>query len=118
VETAAPLAAALAAGAPVRIERRPSFVDGIGSSTVMEEMWPLVRGLLAGSLTVSLEQVAAAIRRLAASARVVAEGAGAASVAAALADGAPEGRIVCVVSGGHIDAKVLAEILRGATPQA
>ena len=43
VETAAPLAAALAAGAPTRIERRASFVDGIGSSSVLEEMWPLAQ---------------------------------------------------------------------------
>jgi threonine dehydratase len=115
-DTAAPLAAAFAAGAPVRVERRPSFVDGIGSSTVMEEMWPLASGLLAGSLTVSLEEIADAIRRLAASARVVAEGAGAAPVAAALGAKAPEGRIVCVVSGGVIDASVFAEILSASTP--
>jgi len=112
VETAAPLAAALAAGAPTRIERRASFVDGIGSSSVLEEMWPLASGLLDGSRTVSLEAVAAAIRRLAGSARVVAEGAGAAPVAAALAENAPEGKIACVVSGGVIDAVVLASILR------
>jgi len=112
VETAAPLAAALAAGAPTRIERRASFVDGIGSSSVLEEMWPLASGLLDSSRTVSLEAVAAAIRRLAASARVVAEGAGAAPVAAALAHDAPEGKIACVVSGGVIDVAVLASILR------
>jgi len=112
VETAAPLAAALAAGEPTRIERRASFVDGIGSSAVLEEMWPLASGLLDGSRTVSLEAVAAAIRRLAGSARVVAEGAGAAPVAAALAENAPEGKIACVVSGGVIDAVVLASILR------
>jgi len=115
-DTAAPLYAAFAAGAPVRVERRPSFVDGIGSSAVMEEMWPLASRLLAGSVTVSLGEIADAIRRLAASARVIAEGAGAAPVAAALGENAPAGKIVCVVSGGVIDAAALAEILRGATP--
>jgi threonine dehydratase len=115
-ETAAPLAAAFSAGAPVRVERTPSFVDGIGSSTVLEEMWALASRLLAGSLTVSLEEIADAIRRLAASTRVVAEGAGAASVAAAIGRRAPRGRIACVVSGGHIDLAVLAAILRGAIP--
>jgi threonine dehydratase len=118
VDTAAPLAGAFAAGAPVRVERKASFVDGIGSTTVMEEMWPLASRLLAGSLTATLGEIEAAIRRLAASARVVAEGAGAAPVAAALGEKAPEGKIVCVVSGGVIDAKVLAGILRGAAPAA
>jgi threonine dehydratase len=111
VETAAPLVAAFAAGAPVSVERRPSFVDGIGSSAVLEEMWTLARGLLAGAMAVPLDEVAAAIRRLASSARVIAEGAGAAAVAAALGPHAPRGRIACVVSGGHIDAAVLAKIL-------
>ena len=43
VEGAAPLAAALEAGHPVAIERHPSFVDGIGSGTVLPAMWPLYR---------------------------------------------------------------------------
>jgi threonine dehydratase len=116
VETAAPLTAALAAGGPVHVDRRPSFVDGIGSSIVLEEMWPMARALLSASRAVSLDAIAEAIRRLAGSAHVVSEGAGAAAVAAALSDGAPEGRVVCVVSGGHIDAGVLARILRGETP--
>jgi threonine dehydratase len=116
VETAAPLTAAFAAGSPVRVERRASFVDGIGSSAVMDEIWPLAKSLLAGSRAVSLEAVASAIRRLAATVRIAAEGAGAAPVAAATRDDAPDGKLVCVVSGGVIDAHVFAEILRGATP--
>jgi threonine dehydratase len=116
VETAAPLAAALAAGQPVRVDYRPSFVDGIGGRFVLEEMWPLARGLLAGSLVVSLEQVAGAIRLLVERNRVIAEGAGAASVAAALAGGAGAGRVVCVVSGGNIDPEKLAVILEGRIP--
>jgi threonine dehydratase len=116
VETAAPLAAAFVAATPVRVERRASFVDGIGSTVVLDGMWTLARGLLSGSITVSLDAIADAIRRLAGSARVMAEGAGAASLAAALGPDAPEGPIACLVSGGHIDLAVLAEILRGATP--
>jgi threonine dehydratase len=116
VETAAPLAASLAAGAPTTIAHRPGFVDGIGGKGLLPEMWPMVRDLLAGSLVVSLEQVAAAIRLLAGRARVVAEGAGAAALAAALGGGAGRGKVVCVVSGGNIDAAVLSRILSGATP--
>ena len=116
VETAAPLAASLAAGEPRSIDRQPSFVDGIGGSSVLEPMWPRVRELLSGSLVVGLSRVAEAIRLLALRNRVVAEGAGAASVAAALDGGAGTGKIVCVVSGGNLDAATLARILAGEVP--
>ena len=112
VETATPLTAALEAKRPVQVERTPSFVDGIGGKGVLPEMWPLVSGLLAGSAVVSLDEVRGAIRALSTRAHVVAEGAGAASVAAALKGLGGGGKVVCVVSGGNIDATVLAEILR------
>lgn len=116
VETSAALRGALHAGRPVQVPYTPSFVDGIGSRCVLPEMWQLARTLLDDSRVVSLEQVADAIRLLATRARVIAEGAGAAAVAAALAaDGAP-GRTVCVVSGGNIDALKVAAILAGETP--
>ncbi|HEV8253355.1 MAG TPA: pyridoxal-phosphate dependent enzyme [Vicinamibacteria bacterium] len=116
VETAAPLHAALQAGGPTPIDYRPSFVDGIGGKGVLAEMWPLAQRLLAGSLVVSLDAVAGAIRMLAERARVVAEGAGAAPVAAALSGGAGAGKVVCVVSGGNIDPAKLAIILQGEVP--
>jgi threonine dehydratase len=116
VETAAPLHAALQAGAPAPIEYRPSFVDGIGGKGVLAEMWPLARRLLDGSLVVSLPAVASAIRTLAERNRVVAEGAGAAPVAAALSGRAGGGKVVCVVSGGNIDLATLALILQGGVP--
>jgi threonine dehydratase len=115
VETAAPLAASLRAGAPQRIEYRASFVDGIGAPFVLEEMWPLARTLLAGSLVVSLEQIASAIRLLAGRVRIIAEGAGAASVAAGLA-GEKGRKVVCVVSGGNLEPAKLATILSGGIP--
>lgn len=111
VETAAPLAASLRAGEPVTIEYAPSFVDGIGGAGLLPEMWNMVSSLLDRSLVVSLDEVRAAIRMLALRARVIAEGAGAASVAAALSGSAGGGKVVCVVSGGNIDLETLAEIL-------
>jgi threonine dehydratase len=111
VETAAPLAASLAAGSAQTIRRVPSFVDGIGGVSVTPEMWPLAQRLLDDSLVVSLDDIEAAIRLLVERNCVVAEGAGAASVAAALAGKAGKGKVVCVVSGGNIDAAKLAEIL-------
>ncbi len=116
VETAAPLAASLAAGSPQSIDYAPSFVDGIGGRAVLEEMWPLASYLLAGSLVVSLAEVASALRLLAERNRVIAEGAGAAPVAAALTGKAGRSRVVCVVSGGNIDAGKLAQILKGEVP--
>ncbi len=116
VETAAPFSASLAAGSPQNITYTPSFVDGIGSGGVLAEMWPLVSQLLDGSLVVSLAEVAAAIRLLIERNHVVAEGAGATSVAAALAGKAGGGKVVCVVSGGNIDTEKLVKILKGELP--
>jgi threonine dehydratase len=117
VETAAPFSASLSAGKPVPVEYTPSFVDGIGSKGMLPEMWPLAKTVLAGSLVVSVAETAAAVRLLSERNRVVAEGAGATSVAAAL-KGVPASprKIVCVVSGGNIDAAKLATILTGGIP--
>ena len=116
VDTAAPLAASFAAGAPVRIPYRPSFVDGIGAPFVLDDMWPRASTLLDGALVSSVEEIAAAVRLLAERVRVVAEGAGAAGLAAALAGRGGGGKVVCVISGGNLDAAKLARILLGEVP--
>ncbi len=111
VETAAPLKASLAAGAAQTVPYTPSFVDGIGGRSVLEEMWPVVKDLIDESLVVSLQQVAAALKVLIERNRVIAEGAGAASVAAALSGQAGGGKVVCVVSGGNIDWDKLVKVI-------
>ena len=116
VSTAAPLAASLAKGAPTEIAHTRTFVDGIGGPRVFPEMFALAKQLLDGALVSSLEEIARAIRVLAERNRVVAEGAGAAGVAAAMAGKAGRGKIVCVVSGGNIDSATLATILSGGLP--
>jgi threonine dehydratase len=78
-------------------------------------MWARAQVALDGACSVSLEETAAAVRLLAERARVVAEGAGALALAAALHHGWDE-QVVCIVSGGNIDAGKLAQILRGETP--
>ena len=113
VEGSAPLAPSLAAGAPQSITYTPSFVDGIGSSSVLPDMWPLVRRLLAGSIVVSLADVSAALKLMAERNRVIAEGAGAASLAAALSGQAGHGRLVCIISGGNIDLSKFCAIISG-----
>jgi threonine dehydratase len=116
VDTAAPLSAAFAAGAPVRISYTPSFIDGMGGPVVLPEMWARVRRLLDGSLVTTVPEVAAALRLVAERNHVIAEGAGAAPVAAALAGRAGHGKVVCVVSGGHIDTARVVTILQGGVP--
>lgn len=113
VEHAAPLAAAMANGGPTDIDYQPSFVDGIGSGRVLDDMWPRVSEVLDGSLVSTVEQVVEAVRVLAVHNNVIAEGAGAAPVAAAMAGHAGTGKIVCIVSGGNIDAAKLSAILAG-----
>ncbi len=115
-ETGAPVSASLAAGRPVQVDYTPSFVDGAGSKALLPQMWERARPLLAGAFSPSLDETAAAVRLLAERARVVAEGAGALAVAAAVSGRAGTGRIVCVVSGGNIDSSRLATILEGRTP--
>ena len=115
-ETGAPLTASFATGAPVEVDYRPSFVDGAGSKALLAPMWERAQRLVSAATAVPLRDVADAVALLATRARVVAEGAGALPVAAALAGHGGTGRVVCVVSGGNIDAERLAEILRGGVP--
>ncbi|WP_411277001.1 threonine/serine dehydratase [Gaiella sp.] len=115
-ETGAPFAASLAEGKPVGVDYRASFVDGAGGKALLPAMWEKALPLVSGGVTLTLEETAGAIRLLADRASVVAEGAGALSVAAALSGRADTGRIVCIVSGGNIDATRLAAILGGHMP--
>jgi threonine dehydratase len=116
VETAAPLAPSLVAGEPVEVEHGRSFVDGMGGPRVFPEMFELVRQLVEGSIVLGVEEIANAVRLLADRSRIVAEGAGAAPLAAALTGRAGRGKVVCVVSGGNIDSEALRTILAGETP--
>lgn len=105
--TAAPLARSLAAGRASRVDEwTASFVDGAGGRSVLESMWPRLRHAVAASIVVGLPEVARAMALVAEHARVIAEGAAACAVAAALSpEIAAKGhtRVVAVVSGGNID---------------
>jgi len=116
VITAAPLSQSLAAGRPMEIKRIPSFVDGIGGGNVAEDIWTLAKPLLTSSIVVELAEVTVAIKLLLERHRVVAEGAGASSLAAALTGKAGKGKTVCVISGGNIDISNLNTILEGKVP--
>lgn len=114
--SAHPLTSAFAAGTPVQTPHEPGFVSGVGFGSVLPEMWPLARAMIDEVITVSLTQVAQAIKLLAENNRIVAEGAGAISVAAALSAGYAEAKVCAVISGGNIDSEILAAILKGDVP--
>jgi threonine dehydratase len=113
VATAAPLAASLAAGAPVEIDYQPSWVDGIGAKAVFPQMFERAKKLIDGAFVANLPSIANALRLLVQHNHIVAEGAGACSVACALSGYATSGKIVCIISGGNIDPAKLARILTG-----
>jgi threonine dehydratase len=117
-ETAAAVAASLAAGTPTAVEYVPSFVDGSGSRELIPKVWAHASELLEDGFAIPLADVEAAVRTLAERTRVIAEGAGALSVAAAMTGRVPNAKkVVCIVSGGNIDFGVLTRILRGEKAQ-
>ena len=118
-QTAAPLAQSFAAGCASRFEAwQPSFVDGAGGRSVLETMWPLLRDFVDDSIVVSLDQVARAMGAVAERNHVIAEGAAACAVAAAISPAfAARGhrKVVAIVSGGNVDLTRFAELV-GACP--
>jgi threonine dehydratase len=111
-ETAAPYARSLQLGKPAAFEEwTASFVDGCGGKSVFPRMWERLKNLVDGSIVVTLDETRRAMRVLAEKARVIAEGAGAVSVAAALSGKAGDGPFVCVVSGGNIDLKTYCDAI-------
>lgn len=103
-ETAAPTAASFSAGTAQEFkEWKASFVDGAGGQSVFPRMWERMKPVIDGAIVVSLQETKDAMRMLAEKARIVAEGAGCLSLAAALTGKAGQGPIVAVVSGGNID---------------
>jgi threonine dehydratase len=117
-EAGTPVAAAFANDGPIAVPfDSGTFITGMGSGHMLPSMWPLVRRLLDGAVQTSVAETAAAIRLLAERHHLIAEGAGAAPVAAALGAGDTDGPIVCIVSGGHLGSRYLIEILQGKTPR-
>jgi len=114
--SAHPLQSAFEAGVPTPTSHDAGFVSGVGYGSVLPEMWPLLRSMIDAVVTVSLAQVTQTIKLLAENNRIIAEGAGALSVAAALAGRYSPSKVCAVVSGGNIDAEVFAAILQGRMP--
>jgi threonine dehydratase len=115
-DAGAPLAASHSAGKPTGVTFRRSFVDGIGGPQVFPEMFERAREMIDGALVAAVAEVADAVRILVERGRIIAEGAGASSLACALSGGAGSGRIVCIISGGNIDENPLQASLNGRVP--
>src|SRR4029079_8138366 len=92
-------------------EWQASFVDGAGGQSVFPRMWERMKPLVDGAIVVTLEETKRAMRLMAEKTRVIAEGAGALPLAAALTGEAGQGPIVAIVSGGNVDLKTFCEIL-------
>lgn len=110
-DAAAPVTAAFKEGRPVPVAVKPSFISGAGAPSVLKEMWPLVSELVDGTAVSPVAEVADAVRLLFEHNHVVAEGAGAIAVAAALSGEGGTGTTVCVVTGGNIDRSIFSQIL-------
>lgn len=116
-EHGCPLSLSRDAGTPVRTSLSPSFVKSIGSTTVFDEIFTFAQEIVDLVSVVSLDSIAEAIRILASRNKIVAEGAGAASVSAALSEKSLTGKtVVCLISGGNIDTGDYVQILEGKTP--
>jgi threonine dehydratase len=112
-ETASPAAASFAAGSPQEFKAwKASFVDGAGGRSMFPRMWERLAPLLEGSIVVTLEETRAAMRLLAEKSRVVAEGAAAVAVAAAVKRNDASGPVIAIVSGGNVDLSKFCELIR------
>jgi threonine dehydratase len=111
-ETAAPLARSFEAGSPQKFpDWKASWVDGCGGKSVFPRMWALAQHVLEGSVVCSLEEIRRAMKLVAERNHVIAEGAGACAVAAALSGRCGTGKVVAVVSGGNIDLDRFRELI-------
>jgi threonine dehydratase len=115
-ETASPAALSFSMGSPqVFKDWQASFVDGAGGKSLFPRMWERMKPLVDGFIVVSLEETKRAMRIMAEKARIIAEGAGALPLAAALTGKAGQGPIVAIVSGGNIDLKKFSELIESVT---
>lgn len=105
--------ASLKAGRPVEVELTSTIADGIAVKRVGEKTFPLIQRYVDDVVAVSEEAIAAAILKLLERKKIVAEGAGAASIAAAVENLLPKGskKAAFVISGGNIDVTILDRVI-------
>ncbi len=112
-ERAAAYPASLAAGRPVPLDRMATMADGIAVGCPGEVPYSIVEALVDEFVTVSEEMLSRALLYLLERAKLVVEPAGAASVAALMADPSlVRPPVVAVLSGGNIDPLLMLRVLR------
>jgi threo-3-hydroxy-L-aspartate ammonia-lyase len=112
---AAKMSTSLAAGEPVTLEKTASIADGLLTMRPGDLTFAHVKAYVDLVVTVTDEQIAAAVNWLFRTARIVAEPSGAATTAAILTHGAPPGTTVAVVSGGNVAPEDFAKYIATAT---
>ena len=100
-------------GTPITLDQAETFADGLAVKHPGDITYQLVEQYVDEIVTVSEDEIAAAILALIEKQKVIAEGAGAVSVAAVLFHKLPvEGKkVVCIVSGGNIDVNILSRVI-------
>jgi threonine dehydratase len=119
-ERAPAFALSVAAGHPVPTATAQTFADGVACRDPQPEPFAIVRAGATRVVQVTEDEIAEAIRILYADTHNVAEGAGAAALAALMRERARYAgqKAGVVLSGGNIDAPLLAAVLMGDTPRA
>jgi threonine dehydratase len=113
VDACAPFPASLKGGAPITFDARATIADGIAIKRPGEITLPLVQRWVDDLIVVSEDEIAEAMVWLMERSKLVVEGGGAVGVAALLGgriSPAPSGSTVIVLSGGNVDAGLLAAI--------
>ncbi len=115
MERGAAMYESVRAGRPVEVEEKPSLADSLGGGIGLANRFTfdLTRALVDDYVLVTESEIARAIRHLYWNERVIAEGGGAVSVAAVLAEKVPNlsGNATCIVSGGNIDMAAFTHIV-------
>lgn len=90
-----------------------TFADGIAVKTPGETTFDMVSKYVDDIVTVSEDEISAAILSLIEKQKIIAEGAGATPVAAALFNKLPIAgkKTVCLISGGNIDVNILSRVI-------
>ena len=113
-EGAAGMTRSLEVGKPVRLEKVATIADGLGAPFVGDHCFPIVRDYVEKVLVLPDSDIAEAMKILLGRCKLMAEGAGASSVAALLSGKLPLAKgtkVCCVVSGGNVDLGRLRELL-------
>jgi threonine dehydratase len=110
---AAAMRKSLDAGKPVKLDRIETIADGLSAPMAGELTYPVIRDLVDDVVLVSDDEIREAMRTIMTSAKLIAEPAAAASVAAVMQGriGAKKGdKVVAILSGGNVDLSRIAEI--------